>query len=254
MSELDREMLRHLKAYRSETRPSAPQRDRMLQGLLGRVRDGDDVDLEPTPIPAAPRLRWAIAAAVVVGLLGGAAWLVERPVPGREAVLPSSAALYGGDVQPVPHELVPSEPQATAPPRRQPQPLAPAPLEDLRPVPASTPVLTPAAGPIAPRERPVRRRPAPVVEPSIDAAEVTLLRRAQAALEGAPAQALDLLVDHAQSYPRSSLAAEREIARATALCNLGRIDEARARAESFEAKHPSSPLLPRMRRICNESH
>lgn len=256
MSELDRDMLRHLRAYRAQTRPSGPERERMWNGLAARARAGDDVDLEPTPIPRAPRMRWAIAAAVVVGMLGGVAWLVERPIPNREHPSPSSAALYGGDVQPVPHEAVRTEPIPRAPMQpRAPTALGPAPLEQTTAVLASPPVLAPTVSPALPRERPVRRKPPPVaVEPSIDAAEVALLRRAQAAAERAPAQALDLLLDHAQAYPRSSLAAEREIARATALCNLGRGDEARARAVAFEDQHPSSPLLPRMRRICNESH
>jgi hypothetical protein len=258
MSELDREMLRHLRAYRGETRPSAPQRDGALAGLLQRVREGDDVDLdaEPSsaPLVGTSRLRWAVAAAAVALVIGGTSLLVAEPLE-VAAVSPSpAAAVYGDNDDPVAHELADPVHREPAPRSRAPHaPVvtapAPAPLETIAP-PIATPPLKLAPHRPAIHRAPPEPAPAPTIEPSIDAAEVAALRRAQALLVSAPADALARLVMHANKYPSSSLADERDIARATALCNLGRIEEAHARAQAFEDRRPDSPLLSRMRRIC----
>lgn len=257
MTDVDREMLRHLRAYRAATRPSEAQRDGALDGLLQRVRAGEDVVVDasvaPRPVLAsASRIRWAIAAASVVALLGGGALLVAAPVDVQPSHSPSSAALYGGDVEAVTHEVVDAAPKPapkrSAPPRDRADD-----REQLAPT---------AAVPIPEPPQPSPRKPAPrpktapeiAVEPSIDAAEVVALRRAQAALATAPADALARIVEHTKTYPSSSLAAERDVARATALCNLGRLDEARASVTAFEQRRPDSPLLPRMRRICSDSN
>lgn len=50
----------------------------------------------------------------------------------------------------------------------------------------------------------------------------------------------------------SALASERLAARAIALCQAGRVQEARAAAAEFLRRYPSSPLAPRVRGSCQE--
>jgi hypothetical protein len=256
MSELDREMLRHLRAYRGETRPTPAQRDGALEGLLQRVRTGDAVAIDDEPaVPrsAAAPIRWAVAAASIAAIVAGASLVASERV--RESPQPASSAAPYGDAAPTPaHEVVELAPP---PPKRSVEPASPPTPSVVHPFVASAPVEREI--PVAPRRakpRPppvVTPAPEPSVEPSIDAAEVAALRRAQAELSRAPADALAHLVEHASTYPSSSFAAERDVARATALCKLGRVDDARALAVEFEARRPDSPLLPRMRRICKSS-
>lgn len=254
MTDVDREMLRHLRAYRAATRPSDGQRDGALQGLLQRVRAGDELDMDlaaPRPVlAAASRMRWVIAAASVAALLGGGALLVAAPTGVEPSQPSSSAALYGGDVDQVTYEVVEVAPTPAPAPKRSPPPRSPVTDREAPAPTAFVPIPEPPARNTVPRPKPA---PAIAIEPSIDAAEVAALRRAQAELASAPADALARIVEHTKTYPSSSLAAERDAARATALCNLGRVDEARAAVAAFEERRPGSPLLPRIRRICSDS-
>jgi hypothetical protein len=77
-------------------------------------------------------------------------------------------------------------------------------------------------------------------------AELALLRRARAALRGAPERALQLIEQHRQEYGRGLLAEERELLATEALMNLGRVDEARARGRAFERAFPSSAHARRL--------
>ncbi len=82
-------------------------------------------------------------------------------------------------------------------------------------------------------------------------AEVALLDRARRALKaGAPQDALVAVRAHARSFPDGVLAPERETIRITALCALGRLDEARRRGRRFLARYPHSPLAPTVRASC----
>lgn len=255
MSELDREMLRYLRAYRSETRPPAAQRDGALEGLMHRVRTGDDVEIDEEPTGerrvALPMRGLLVAASLAAMVTAGSLVVGERLVDDRSPST-GSAAPYEGVVPAPSHEIVEVAPPEAAPSAR---PIASTPAVEVAPT--SVAEEPPRA---VPRRTRARSTPEPelsaaptVVEPSIDAAEVAALRRAQAELSRAPADALAHLADHAATYPDSSFAAERDVARATALCKLGRDDEARALAAAFEERRPDSPLLSRMRRICKES-
>jgi hypothetical protein len=85
-------------------------------------------------------------------------------------------------------------------------------------------------------------------EPSLRA-ELDLLQRVQDALRrGDGAAALQALDAH-QTHDRSLLA-ERQAARVLALCNLGRVDEARRAAARFEAQHPGSVQRDVITRSC----
>jgi hypothetical protein len=82
-------------------------------------------------------------------------------------------------------------------------------------------------------------------------AETRLLRRADEALRsGQPAMALDLLDEHARTFPQGVLAEERSAERVTTLCALGRTGEARAEAERFLTTTPDSPLASQVRASC----
>lgn len=81
--------------------------------------------------------------------------------------------------------------------------------------------------------------------------ETRLLARAQRALRsGKPASALQLIEQHASTYPQGSLAQERDAARVLALCALERLPEARRSQQQFLRAWPGSPLTERVQRAC----
>jgi len=85
----------------------------------------------------------------------------------------------------------------------------------------------PAANPVAPLT-------------STPESELSLVARAQAALAADPARALSLTDEHLQRFGSGALAQEREVIAIGALVRLGRMTEARARAERFHALYPTS--------------
>jgi hypothetical protein len=64
------------------------------------------------------------------------------------------------------------------------------------------------------------------------------------------ATALARLDEHARRFPRGLLGEEREAERVLALCELGRVAEARRAAAAFLAESPRSPLADRVRTSC----
>jgi len=113
---------------------------------------------------------------------------------------------------------------------------------------------TPLPGPAAPSAvgRPAEARLAPSSAPPDPLlAEVTLLRKAQRAWQGGkPQVALDLAQRHAQTYPHSQLAVERDAVRVFALCALGRTVEAQSLASELFARAPGSPLRTSLEESC----
>lgn len=87
---------------------------------------------------------------------------------------------------------------------------------------------------VAPSEA-LEPAPPPSEEP-----ELSLLRRAQEAVSVAPAEALSLCTTHAARFGAGVLGQEREVIAIDALLRLGRLPEARARAERFRAAYPGS--------------
>jgi hypothetical protein len=82
-------------------------------------------------------------------------------------------------------------------------------------------------------------------------AETELIRGGLAALhENDPARALALFDEHARRFPTGVLADERDVERVTALCDLGRSDEARAAVSSFVRRRPDAPLTRRLLSSC----
>jgi hypothetical protein len=90
---------------------------------------------------------------------------------------------------------------------------------------------------------------APAVEVQDDrdtdlARERALIETARTALSRKQPDSVDLLLRHAQQFPRGRLAEERESLLVQALLVAGRIDEARRRGEKFRARWPRSLLWP----------
>jgi hypothetical protein len=88
-------------------------------------------------------------------------------------------------------------------------------------------------------------------EGSALAVETRLLQAAQKALQaGRAVESLRLLDEHAARFRGGVLLAERRATRVLALCQLGRVDEARTEAGALASESPESPVLPRVMRSC----
>ncbi|HET6283574.1 MAG TPA: hypothetical protein VFH73_21645 [Polyangia bacterium] len=136
-----------------------------------------------------------------------------------------------------------------------------------RPAPAPATVVAPMAAPAAKAvtvDPPVVEQPAaapaeiaPDAAPPVGSmrdpllAELSLLNRAQRAWrQGAAGKALDLAQQHAQRYPRSKLALERDAVRVFALCALGRRHQAHSLAIAIVKRAPRSPLRTSVEESC----
>jgi hypothetical protein len=148
---------------------------------------------------------------------------------GLRAAAPVGAAapLDRGAAEPAP----PADDAKPVSPSSSPEPQAPAPVPST-PVP-STPVPVRAA----PRAR-AAAAPAPAAASRLRA-ELELLQRVQAALKRREASSALQALD-AHRTTDSTLLAERRAARILALCQLGRIDDARRAAAAFVKQHPDS--------------
>jgi hypothetical protein len=93
-------------------------------------------------------------------------------------------------------------------------------------------------------------RPPATLQPA--AAELHLLRRAQAAyVRGDQRATLALVAEHAQLFPYGRMAEERDALRVQALAECGRKAEARRAAATFAARYPRSVLLSQMHEAAN---
>ncbi len=81
--------------------------------------------------------------------------------------------------------------------------------------------------------------------------ELKLIRAAQRHLHrNEPRAALARLAEHARRFPSGVLSEEREASRVFALCQLGDVVGARARAKRFVQRSPNSPFVERVRASC----
>jgi hypothetical protein len=81
--------------------------------------------------------------------------------------------------------------------------------------------------------------------------EIELLHRAQAAWRAHDAkQAMTLIDEHRERFPRSDLRLERDGLRVLTLCELGRKSEATALAEKLLERAPRSPLRATIEESC----
>ena len=114
------------------------------------------------------------------------------------------------------------------------------------PAPGVAPAVTPAVAP-APASR-----AAPAAPAAADlAGDLDRLRRVHEALRAGRAEAaLSLLDREGQGLEAGPLAEEAQVARVSALCQLGRVADARAATARFLAAWPASPLAMRLRGGC----
>lgn len=222
-------------------RPSAAQLERMIARASG------------TSAPAAPsgkRFAWTLSSKWLLGVacfaaLGAflsAAWQTSpRNTPPREAS--PSAAVKRTAARPV--EAPASSNEVPAAPSLAPAEL---PIAAVPPQPISGLDASPAANPRS--GRPGHRSPSKTDGRSVRAAdpraEVELLRRAKLAQTRDPRQAWQLLETHAQRYPNGVFGEEREALAVEVLLELGRADEAKARAKQLRTHFPASPYLRRI--------
>ncbi len=82
--------------------------------------------------------------------------------------------------------------------------------------------------------------------------EAAMLLRARRILVSDPGAVLEITAEHSSRYPTGDFVEERETLAIEALTRLGRESEARTRARRFEANHPSSPYLDRIRRALGD--
>lgn len=200
--------------------------------VMGAVGAGLVVSRERPPAPSAAR---AAGPALPAGLaptagpalpVGAVASPPVNEPPAASAVPPPAAAAPRASVEPVRSAAAP-RPTSVAPP-----PVA------VEPPPVGEPPPTLPAPPAAP--------PAP---PDTLAAEATRLREAHGALQGGDAARALALLDE-QGAAGAQLREERAAARVLALCQLGKVDEARAAAARFLQESPRSPLADRVRASC----
>lgn len=200
--------------------------------VMGAVGAGLVVSRERPPAPSAAR---AAGPALPAGLaptagpalpVGAVASPPVNESPAASAVPPPAAAAPRASVEPVRSAAAP-RPTSVAPP-----PVA------VEPPPVGEPPPTLPAPPAAP--------PAP---PDTLAAEATRLREAHGALQGGDAARALALLDE-QGAAGAQLREERAAARVLALCQLGKVDEARAAAARFLQESPRSPLADRVRASC----
>jgi len=124
------------------------------------------------------------------------------------------------------------------------------------PVVTAPPLVAPAAT-IPPRPMGARTRLKPaaqraLVQPTAVAeprpSELSLIQQAEAA-RGNSAEALAVLARHEQLYPSGALAQERDVLAVEMLLKAGNTAQARARAQRFEAAHPGSAHISRLRAL-----
>jgi len=104
---------------------------------------------------------------------------------------------------------------------------------------------------VAPRAPSISASAPALPGPSALEEEARLLREANASLQsGDVDHSLALLEEHASRFPTGLLAPERSAVHVLALCQAGRIEQARAESTAFLEAHSEGPLSMRVRSSC----
>jgi hypothetical protein len=174
------------------------------------------------------------AAAAKLGL--SRSWLVGWSAGGAAAVTGAVAAVMLGTSPSVPVDASPTTVARAA--------VSAPPATSVPPVAAVPPSMEPQARPLP--TSPARRKQR---DASGTWDEPQLIERARQALSADPKRALALTQEYQRRFPSGSLSVEREVIALEALARLGQVAEARRRALAFQAHHPSSIHLPRVRSL-----
>lgn len=154
-----------------------------------------------------------------------------------------------------PAEPAPAQPHLSAAEMRgaaSDPPLLPAPSPEPPPAVEAPPAraTTAAAGARVPPKTSTTSAPSTTEDALI--VETRRMREVHGALRsGEAGRALSLLDEHSAAHGQGELRQERAAARVVALCELGRVNEARVAMESFLREDPRSPLADRIRSACS---
>jgi hypothetical protein len=238
-----------LQRYREASAMPADRRLANARRLHERAAAGDvpavDVTLEPAAGVLGRAGAW-IVGGTLMAAVAGLTWATGGGVTSEHSG-PAPASIARDEPERADEGTEPVEPSASAAPTkdgvRTPAPLEPRPGVD---------DATDFAPPPEP-QRSSHKPPRDAPEASSLAAEVELLKRAQAAHnEGRHDAALRLLEQHRRRFPRGQMGEAREVARMLALCNLGREAELERARRRFARQHPRSAHMDRVRAICRE--
>lgn len=245
MKQLSPQAKSYLDALRSVDAPPADATARVWESVVARAAAGElGPELGPEPVADGGASTAAAGSGSIKSIVIGI-------VLGAGAAIGVTAAIVGGDDVPTlaaapglaPFRDVP----APVPPPRAPIVDAPVEIEDDAPSIIDEPTPTPTARTRTPAVRVAEPKPAE----DLVAEEVALLADARTALgAGEAGRAIKLLARHRKRFPNGLLANERDVSWITALCVLGKVDEARTKAQAFLRAHGSSPHAAKVRASC----
>jgi hypothetical protein len=225
----DDDLRLYVAAFRRVEQPSAQ----------ARAATWTAIDRATTP----PRRPWIWIGAVIAA--AAAVWIVL----GTDAISMSLVGVDEPDAHGDQAEYLPLDetPPLSVEERRR------APERRAVPAPTPAPVETPAL-PVEPPppDVPTTNKARTKTERTRSLADETALfaEIQQALVDGRAARALEAVARHEREYPRGAFRLERAVAKAQALCAVGRTKSARRLRADFLAKHGSSHLAPRMRAVC----
>ena len=221
MGSLNHDASAVVRAGRSALRATTADRDRVEAALSARLGShAFPPSVKVIPGTRMVTLRAVATAAVGACVVAGVVLFVSKPAPSGPERAPASI-----------DEARPA--QRVAPPSK-------APAVAVEP-------------PVVPTASSAERTSAPVVSaPRRQDAltqEVALMSRAVAALNaGRAGDALASLNEHERAFPHGILSADRQAAKAQALCSLGRLSEGRAQLAHLSAQ---SPAASRAKQVCD---
>lgn len=207
------------------------RRERPPSGTLEAIARRLRVPFVVAPVTAALLPSSAFAAALAkLGV--SRPWLLGWGAGSALAVTGGVAALTWESSSPSPVDApaVTASALVNAPASAPPSFVPPPPEPEVRPLPPS------------PERQKQREAPTPWDEPQ-------LIESARKALVSDPKRALALTHEYQRRFPSGALSVEREVIALEALARSGQRAEARRRALAFEAEHPTSIHLPRVRSL-----
>ena len=226
LPELEPDMAAFVAAYEAETARDEAQIEAALETVTAKIGAGAGATGAGLSMTAKVGIVGALIGVVgVIGLLSRDSDPQPEPTP-VVAAAPEQEAEIEVPVQP--------EPVIAEGPIDDPidEPEAPA-IEEPE---------EPESVPEEPERPPAKKRRAPKQEDDDSLmAELALLQRTRKALRsGRPEDALKAAAQHRREFPEGRLAEERDASEVSALCALGRGDDARRKAAAFERAHPNA--------------